>query len=52
MRKPEYDENRKMWVVFLDSYENSLLFYDAKTAWDFYTKSLASGKTDEELLSE
>jgi ligand-binding sensor domain-containing protein len=52
MKKPEYDENRKMWIVNMDDYSNGLLFYDNKTAWKFYQECLASGKTDDEIMGD
>jgi hypothetical protein len=51
MKKPEYDEKKKMWTVYMDDYSNGLLFYDKKSAWKFYHESLASGKTDDEIMS-
>jgi hypothetical protein len=52
MRKPEYDEKTKMWIVRTDDYSNGLLFHEAKIAWEFYHYCLASGKTDEEIMSD
>jgi hypothetical protein len=52
MKKPEYDETTKKWIVRMDDYSNGLLFYDNKSAWKFYTQCVASGKTDDEIMSE
>jgi hypothetical protein len=50
MKKPQKKDD--YWIVYLDDYSNYLVFYDVKTAWDFYYKSLASNKSDDELMSE
>jgi hypothetical protein len=52
MKKPEYDDKHKMWKVSMDDYSNGLLFHDVRSAWKFYYESLASGKKDEEIMSE
>jgi hypothetical protein len=51
MKRPEYRDDGS-WVVHLDDYTNGFIFLDAKSAWDFFEKFLASGLTEAEWLEE
>jgi hypothetical protein len=46
MKKP-YRRDDNWWIVPTDDYSNGRLFTDAKDAWDFYCRSLASDESDD-----
>jgi hypothetical protein len=55
MKPPEWHNDHNVWIVYSDDYQSSRLFYDAETAYKFYSeakKKNACGIEDYDVIGE